>query len=72
MGRSARLLTVPPALLRLGGLMTGKMADLERLTNSLQVDIRHTCTTLDWRPPKSVDEGLCSAAQSFLENGALG
>lgn len=58
MGRPARLVPVPPALLRLGGRLTGRSAEVERLIGSLQVDITHTCETLDWRPPISVQEGL--------------
>ena len=57
-GRPARLLPVPPALLRLGGNVTGRRAEIERLIDSLQVDIRHTCKTLEWNPPMTVDEGF--------------
>jgi nucleoside-diphosphate-sugar epimerase len=58
MGRPARLLPVPSTLLRLGGRMIRKSAEVERLVGSLQVDINHTCETLGWRPPVSVDEGI--------------
>ncbi|MFP4226686.1 MAG: UDP-glucose 4-epimerase family protein [Desulfobacterales bacterium] len=58
MGKKARLLPVPPALLRLGGTVLGKRAEVERLIGSLQVDIGHTCETLGWRPVVSVDEGV--------------
>lgn len=58
MGRRARLFPLPPALLKVGGQITGKTQEIERLTGSLQVDISHTCETLGWRPPVRVDEGL--------------
>nr|MBS0020300.1 UDP-glucose 4-epimerase [Gammaproteobacteria bacterium] len=58
LGRPARLLAVPPALLRLVGRLTRRAAEVERLIGSLQVDISHTCDALDWRPPVAVDEAL--------------
>jgi nucleoside-diphosphate-sugar epimerase len=58
MGRPARLLPVPPAWLRLGGRLTGRRAEVERLIGSLQLDIEPTCETLDWSPPVSVEECL--------------
>ena len=72
MGRPARLLPVPPGLLRLGGKVTGKTAEVERLIGSLQVNIGHTCDALEWRPPVSVDEALLETGQDFVsrtENG---
>jgi nucleoside-diphosphate-sugar epimerase len=64
MHRKARLLPVPPALLRLAGKLTGRSATIERLAGSLQVDIEPTCERLDWRPPVSVDEGLRETVNS--------
>ncbi len=58
MGRPARLFPVPPGLLRLGGRLTGHAAEVERLIDSLQVDIGYTCGTLDWRPPVPAAEAL--------------
>jgi len=66
MGRPARLLPVPPALLRLGGRAVGKMAEVERLIGSLQVDAGHTRKMLGWRPPVSVDEALRQTARDFV------
>jgi nucleoside-diphosphate-sugar epimerase len=64
MGGNARLLPVPPAMLRLAGRMTGQSESVERLIGSLQVDISHTRERLGWRPPISVDEGLRAAVAS--------
>ena len=58
MGRPARLFPMPPQVLRMAGQLTGKLAEVDRLLSSLQVDIQHTCETLDWAPPVSVGEGL--------------
>lgn len=58
MGRPARLVPVPPALLHLGAGLLGKADMAQRLLGSLAVDIAHTRTTLDWTPPVGVDEGL--------------
>lgn len=61
MGRTARLVPVPPALLRWGGRLFGRAAEVERLLGSLRVDMGHTCQTLAWRPKVGVNEGLARA-----------
>lgn len=66
LGKSPRLLPVPPSILRLAGRITGKAAEVERLIGSLQVDITHTREILGWTPPVSVDEGLRQTAQWYL------
>lgn len=58
LGRPARLLPIPPAVLgTVLGLM-GKRSTYERLVQSLEVDDGTTRTTLDWHPPLSLDQGL--------------
>ncbi|MGE0351070.1 UDP-glucose 4-epimerase family protein [Hydrogenophaga sp.] len=66
MGKPARLLPVPPALLTLGAAMIGKRDVAQRLLGSLQVDIAHTRDTLGWTPPIGVDEGLRRAAAGMV------
>lgn len=66
MDKRARLLDIPPALLSAAAAMIGKRAIAQRLLGNLQVDIRHTCRTLGWRPPISVDEGLRRAVQGGI------
>lgn len=60
-GRPARLLAVPPALLRWAGALTGRSEAIRRLTDSLCLDIGHTQATLGWAPPHTIDEGLRAA-----------
>jgi nucleoside-diphosphate-sugar epimerase len=69
MGRRPRLLPVPPALMQLAARMLGKSAVADRVLGSLQVDIRHTRTTLDWHPPFSVEQGM-QATVAPLMNAA--
>jgi len=65
MGRRARLFPVPVQWLRAGARLVGRADEIERLIDSLQVDIRHTCETLDWRPPVSVADGLRRALSGW-------
>ncbi|KIL05834.1 nucleoside-diphosphate sugar epimerase [Stutzerimonas stutzeri] len=57
-GRPARLIPVPAAVLQCGATLLGKQAMAQRLLGSLQVDISKTCELLDWKPPYTVEEGL--------------
>lgn len=66
LGRPARLLPVPQRWLCAAAGLLGKAAVAQRLCGSLQVDIRHTCETLDWQPPVSVDDGFRRTAHAFL------
>ena len=58
MGRRVRLLPIPAPLLRLGGALLGKGAEMRRLCGSLTVDIAPTRERLGWAPPLSIDEAL--------------
>jgi nucleoside-diphosphate-sugar epimerase len=75
MGKRARLLYVPPSWLSFLASLLGKGAVAQRLLGNLQVDITHTCETLGWRPPVSVDEGLRRTVQNarndVSENGLI-
>lgn len=65
MGRSARLLSIPPTALMTAATLLGKRAMARRLVGSLQVNISKAQRQLGWRPPVSVDEGLRRAAASW-------
>ena len=71
LGKPARLIPVPPALLKLGAALVRKPAIAERLCGSLQVDISNTRLLLGWVPPLSVDEGLKKAAEGYLREAAV-
>lgn len=68
LGRPARLLPVPSALLELGAAALGRRALSQRLCGSLQVDIDKTCELLNWTPPVTLDEALKRTANHFLEH----
>jgi UDP-glucose 4-epimerase len=66
LGKPARLLPAPPALLRVGATLLGKSDIADRLCDSLQVDIAKTVRLLGWQPPVSVDQGLKKTADALL------
>lgn len=65
MGASARLLPVPPVLLRLVGALTGKRAAVDRLIGSLVVDDA-PLRALGWVPPVGLRDGLRMMAAAAL------
>lgn len=67
MGRPARLLPVPPGMLRFAAKMLGRSAEAARLTGSLQVDVQDTMGILDWQPPLGVSDGVKSAVDWFQQ-----
>ena len=68
LGCSARLLPIPARSLRLAGQLTGKSATVTRLLGSLTVDSRKICHTLDWDPPFSLEQGLESTVNWYLNS----
>jgi nucleoside-diphosphate-sugar epimerase len=58
MGRPARLIPLPAAVLRCGAALLGRQQMAQRLLGSLQVDISQTCDVLDWKPPFTLEKGL--------------
>jgi nucleoside-diphosphate-sugar epimerase len=72
MGRPARLLPVPPALLEFAGALLGRRAAVARLTGSLHVDSSAIRSRLGWTPPFSMREGLdatVAALQPHVKDG---
>jgi nucleoside-diphosphate-sugar epimerase len=61
----ARLMPVPPVLLRWAGRCTGKSEQVARLLESLQIDGGKIRRELDWTPPYSLQQGLCLTAQAY-------
>lgn len=68
MTRPARMLSVPPTLLRTLGRVLGQRAELERLTGSLEIDIQKTQRALDWSPPVATAVGIQQMVRAFVEH----
>jgi nucleoside-diphosphate-sugar epimerase len=68
LGTPARLIPLPPPLLRLGLSLLGQGDAAQRLCGSLQIDISRARDVLGWNPPSTVDEGLRKTAADFLEH----
>lgn len=64
-GRPARLLTIPPVMLRLAARLLGRSAIYERLCGSLQVDAGSVQRLLGWQPPLTVEEGLSRTVEWY-------
>ncbi|MCO1341746.1 NAD-dependent dehydratase [Burkholderia multivorans] len=62
LGKPARLIAVPQALLRALGKLTGRSATIDRLTGSLQLDTDRIRRVLDWQPPYTTRQGLEATA----------
>ena len=67
LGRPARLIPVPTAVLMAGATLLGKRDVAARLCGSLQVDITKTRKVLGWTPPVTVDQGLRRTAEHYLQ-----
>jgi nucleoside-diphosphate-sugar epimerase len=62
LGRPPQLVELPDGLLRALGALTGRGSTIDRLLDSLEVDIAETSSTLGWKPPHSArDEVLAMA-----------
>lgn len=66
-GKPARLMPMPLFLLRMAGRISGTEHIIQRLCDTLQVDISKTRRLLDWTPPLSVDAALKKTAQKMLD-----
>lgn len=65
MGKTTLLIPFPAFLFKLAGKLTKKSAVVDRLIGSLQVDISHTCKTLNWIPPYTVSDGFKVTVKDF-------
>lgn len=66
MGRHPRLVPFPPVLLRFASLLTGKLAEVERLLGSLRVDSSSIRRELEWIPTFSMEQGLRETAEWYF------
>lgn len=65
LGKSATLLPIPPSLLHLAGLLTGKRAEVARLLDSLEIDGTAIRRELDWQPPYTLEQGLAATVDWY-------
>lgn len=65
MGRPARLLPCPQAMLTLAAALVGQSTTVARLTGSLRVDASNLRTILGWRPRIPLDQGLIDTARWY-------
>lgn len=66
-GRTARLFPCPLWLLRLAGRLTGHSAMIERLSDSLHIDMSPLTQELNWSPPYDLRAGLATSFKSHGE-----
>jgi nucleoside-diphosphate-sugar epimerase len=66
MNRRPRLLQVPVGVLRSCAALAGRAQEMERLCDSLVIDISRTREELDWSPPLPVDEALTRTAAWYF------
>lgn len=64
--RPARLLPVPASWLQLAGRLTGRSAQVDRLTNPLRIDIS-SLRALGWTPPFPVSTGFARTVAAYRE-----
>ncbi|TKB26130.1 SDR family oxidoreductase [Desulfopila sp. IMCC35006] len=69
MGRKAILLPISLNLLKAIFSLTGKRAEIERLTGSLCVDTSKIREVLDWQPPYTLDQGIQETVDWYLARG---
>lgn len=67
MGRPARLISMPPSLVKSLAALVGRGEQVRRLLDSLQVDLSVTREVLQWQPPVPVDRALARTAEHFLK-----
>ncbi len=70
MEKSARLVYVPPFLLKAAGMLLGKSGQVDRLTGSLTVDSGKIRRELGWQANYTIDQGLAETARWYFKKRA--
>jgi len=65
--KPARLLPVPVSWLRAAGALTGRTAQVDRLTSPLRMDSTRLRIDLGWTPPTTVVDSLARTVRAFRE-----
>jgi nucleoside-diphosphate-sugar epimerase len=72
MRRPARLLPLPPMLLRVLGSIAGRSEDLDRLLGSFELDSTRIGNELGWAPPDTLAAGIAGMVKSYCERPPTG
>lgn len=67
MNRPARLIDVPPGLIRLAGRVTGRTAEVDRLLGNFLIDASGIRRSLGWLPPVSTNEALARTVSWYFD-----
>ena len=67
MGKRSRLIPVPVFLLKTLGALTGKQAEIQRLTGSLTVNMENTTQCLGWQPTVASADAFQTMAEWYLQ-----
>jgi nucleoside-diphosphate-sugar epimerase len=57
---------VPTRLLRVAAAPFGFAPEIDRLTQSFEIDISHTVLALGWKPPETIEQGIDAMVQAYL------
>lgn len=68
LGKPARLLPFPPALLKFAGTLAGKAESVSRLLGSLQIDATSIRRELNWQPCADMVLGLAETARWYHQH----
>lgn len=68
MNRSPIIYPIPKSFMRTFGKLTGREKDIDRLTNSLRVDIGKVRKKLNWHPPFTIEQGIKETCKWFMAN----
>lgn len=68
LGRPARLFPFPFVILQCLAAMAGRRAQLDRLSQDLQVNAAHVRKVLGWQETPSIGDVLCEAARQFARD----
>jgi nucleoside-diphosphate-sugar epimerase len=72
MGKKARLYPFPPGILKTIGKITGRSAEIDRLTGSFCVDSTKIRTLLGWKPTYTPEQGFRKTAFWYKGKGSNG
>jgi nucleoside-diphosphate-sugar epimerase len=67
MNRPIRLIPVPVFIFKLAGFLFRKQDLVEKLVGGIQVNSSKAMTSLHWKPPYTVEQGIQTTVDSFLK-----